>query len=105
MGFSFSPSNNVHEIVFDDNFEDTLQLLQHQANITSKKEDTRKKEDRPHIPSELWCQLSEDVRLWYLGYNKAEIVKFLEKKKGYQGNTPQRKAQQHEIQQTLVIVK
>ena len=80
----FSSSNNVHEIVFDDNFEDTLQLLQHQANITSKKEDTRKKEDRPHIPSELWCQLSEDVRLWYLGYNKAEIVKLLEKKKGYQ---------------------
>ena len=61
-----SYTNNNHEIVFDDNFDDTLQLLQHQT-VIAKSNDNRRKEDRPHIPAELWNQLPSEARLWYLG--------------------------------------
>ena len=91
--------SNEHEIVFDGNnhnnnhYDETLHLLQHQTNAIPKSTgDNRNRSDRPHIPTELWSQLSEDVRLWYLGYSKAEIDSFKSKKK----NSPPRKAQQHE---------
>ena len=89
--------SNEHEIVFDNHnnnyYGETLHLLQHQTSVVPKPTgDNRNRSDRPHIPTELWSQLSEDVRLWYLGYSKAEIDSFKSKKK----NPPPRKAQQHE---------
>ena len=73
---------NEHEVVFHNEVDETQHLLLHQTKFNpSKKEDTRNKADRPLIPNELWSQLAEDAKLWYLGFSKSEMESYKAKKK------------------------
>ena len=62
---------NEHGLSFQNSLDEATHLLQHQTSFSpSRCEDKRNKADRPHVPTELWSEMSEDVRLWYFGYNK-----------------------------------
>ena len=85
------------EDFFDDNYEETLHLIQNQGIQTRPdrsstnrpvpgRSDGRPTTDRPHIPKELWDQLDIDAKLWYCGKSKQEIAQYK--------NTSSRKAQQ-----------
>ena len=88
---------NEHEFSFQHSLDEAAHLLQHQTSFSpAKQEDKRNKTDRPHVPTELWNQLSEDVRLWYLGYNKSETATIkAQKQKSQQKSSPSVRAQQH----------
>ena len=71
------------EIYFEDQYDETLQLLQHQGtqsrrdrSSTSRSPPDRPASDRPRIPKELWDQLPIDARLWYCGKTKVEIEQY-----------------------------